>query len=131
MWRDAGAIKIERLRIEFIRVCRRIGAEHLTAPKMLRHLFATGLQDANVDPLIRNELMGHVPAAHAGGSSLGMTASYTHTRPETRRRQLQVALQNRPATAMANRWLERQSQRKCSGIVPEAGTIGTQGTPVG
>lgn len=111
VWRDAGAIKIERLRMEFIRICRRIGADHLTAPKMLRHLFATGLQDANVDPLIRNELMGHVPAGSKGGMSLGMTANYTHTRPETRRRQLQSALECRSATSVMVDWLTRQNNK--------------------
>jgi hypothetical protein len=29
---------------------------------MLRHLFATALQEANVDPLVRNLLLGHAPA---------------------------------------------------------------------
>lgn len=35
-----------------------IGLPETTAPKTLRHTFATALKDANVDPLIRNELMG-------------------------------------------------------------------------
>ena len=43
--------------------------------KTLRHTFATNLQDSNVDPLIRNELMGHVPAGISQpGGGLAMTA---------------------------------------------------------
>jgi hypothetical protein len=46
--------------------------------------------------LIRNELMGHAPAAFGlSGAVLGMTAVYTHTRPETKRRQLEEALGKR------------------------------------
>lgn len=96
IWRDAGAIRAERIREEFMRVCRRIGLSEQTCPKMLRHLFATALQDANVDPLIRNEVMGHVVGGH-GGRDLGMTAVYTHTRATTRLAQLSEAMRERPA----------------------------------
>jgi integrase len=51
------------------------------------------LQDANVDPLIRQQVMGHRPTS---GSGLGMIANYTHTRPETMRRQVEDALQRWP-----------------------------------
>ena len=52
----------------------------LTAPKLLRHLFATALQDGNVDPLIRMDLMGHVPQnGDRAGTPLSMTGHYTHT----------------------------------------------------
>ncbi len=109
VWRDAGMVKTERVRIEFIRVCRCIGLTEMTCPKMLRHLFATCLQDANVDPLVRNELMGHVAAGHSGGG-LAMTAVYTHTRPETKRQQLTHALELRPAWKVAEEWIRaRQS----------------------
>ena len=38
--------------------------------------------------------MGHSPGSNrANGTGLGMTATYTHTRPETRRKQLEAALQ--------------------------------------
>jgi integrase len=108
VWRDAGAIKEDRIRLEFMAVTRKIGLPEATAPKLLRHLFATALQDANVDPLIRNELMGHTAwAGRRAGSGLGMTAVYTHTRPETRREQLQAALQRRPALGVALNWLKR------------------------
>ncbi len=101
IWREAGAIETDRIRLEFIRLNQNIGQPHQTAPKVLRHLFATALQDANVDPLIRNELMGHAPEASSGGFGLGMTTQYTHTRPETRRKQLELALMNSPAIELA------------------------------
>ncbi len=53
LWTDAGAVKPDRLRTEFLRVTRAIGQSHQTAPKLFRHLFATSLPDANVDPLRR------------------------------------------------------------------------------
>jgi hypothetical protein len=61
-----GGLKNEVIRNEFIDLTSRIALGHVTAPKTLRHTFATILQDANVDPLIRNELMGHVPSTSPG-----------------------------------------------------------------
>jgi integrase len=107
LWRDLGALKEDRVRTEFLRLTRQIGLPGCTAPKMLRHLFATALQDGRVDPLIRNELMGHVAAGQrSAGHGLAMTAVYTHTRPETRRQQLAAALACRPAVAVARAWLQ-------------------------
>jgi integrase len=106
VWRDAGAVREDRVRLEFLRLTKAVGIAGATAPKLLRHQFATALQDANVDPLIRNQLMGHAPAAGRGGG-LGMTAVYTHTRPETRRAQLEQALAGRPAVAVAGERLAR------------------------
>ena len=107
VWRDAGGLKYDWVRKEFKRITKVIGAAEITAPKTLRHGFATALQDANVDPLIRNELMGHAPASFGmSGSALGMTAIYTHTRPETKRRQLEEALAKRPASQSATNWLK-------------------------
>src|SRR5262249_32186972 len=116
LWRDAGAIKEARIRTEFLRITGAIGLAGVTAPKLLRHQFATCLQDANVDPLIRNELMGHSPAS-TRGSGLGMTAVYTHTRPETRREQLESARRRRAALDVAGRWLRRQGRGR-----PEEGS---------
>jgi len=96
LWRDAGAIKEERVRLEFMRLTRSIGLHEVTAPKLLRHQFATCLQDANTDPLVRNELMGHSPGSMRA-RGLGMTAVYTHTRPDTKRAQLEAAQRSRPA----------------------------------
>jgi hypothetical protein len=102
LWTELGALRPEWVRIEFMRLTQAIGFADCTAPKVLRHGFATALQEGRVDPLIRNELMGH---AHAGaakpGHGLGMTAVYTHTRPETRREQLEAAFSKRPALAVA------------------------------
>ncbi len=89
LWWDAGAIKPDQVRQSFVRVTAAIGHPEATCPKSWRHTFATVLQDANVDPLIRQQVMGHRPTP-AGG--LGMTATYTHTRPETRREQVGRAL---------------------------------------
>ena len=108
IWRDCGALKTDRIRTEFIRLTKQIELPQFTAPKSLRHLFATSLQDGNVDPLIRSELMGHSTSATNGAShGLGMTATYTHSRPETKRRQLQNALLIRPSIIIARkRFLE-------------------------
>jgi integrase len=103
LWVDLGAIREDRIRSQFMYLAKLIGLPEVTMPKLFRHGFATALQDANVDPLIRNQLMGHVPAsgvAQAGGG-LAMTAVYTHSRPETVRRQLFVALENHAAMNLA------------------------------
>jgi integrase len=97
IWREAGALSEDRVRIEFIRICRSIGLELQSAPKVFRHQFATILQEGRVDPLIRNLLMGHTsPDQRSAGHGLGMTAVYTHTRPETIRNQLGEAFRARP-----------------------------------
>ena len=95
------------IRTEFLGLTLRIGRAEITAPKTFRHTFATILQDANVDPLIRNELMGHAPAGVSlPGAGLAMTAVYTHTRPETKRQQLEGAMSNRQAVEYARKWLQ-------------------------
>ncbi len=110
VWRDMGAVCTETIRKEFGRIMASIGRGDVTAPKTLRHTFATLLQDANVDPLIRNELMGHVPGkSRSPGGGLAMTAVYTHTRPDTKRRQLEDALRQRSALQVAAERLQRQN----------------------
>ena len=79
LWRDAGAVAADTLREEFGRILSSPGADS-TCPKSWRHTFATLLQDANVDPLIRQQVMGHSPTL---ADVFGVTA--THTRPETRK----------------------------------------------
>lgn len=108
VWRDVGALKEDWVRKEFMVLTKAIKLPDVTAPKTLRHTFATILQDGNVDPLVRNELMGHAPMAHTAGGSLGMTAIYTHTRPETKRRQLLQALATLPAMTYAESRLAGQ-----------------------
>ena len=87
VWRDAGAVKADRIRLLFIRVARIVGLGEATCPKSFRHSFATLLQDANVDPLIRQITLGHASSGTAG-DALGMTSIYTHTRPETQRQEI-------------------------------------------
>lgn len=93
LWWDAGAVKADKIRQIFGRVTAAIGHPDSTCPKSWRHTFATLLQDANVDPLIRQQVMGHKPTLNGG---LGMTANYTHTRPETRKEQVERALRRWP-----------------------------------
>jgi integrase len=113
IWRELGAVDPDRVRTEFIRAARRIGLTDCTPPKVLRHMFATALQDARVDPLIRNLLMGHAPAGvRAAGHGLGMTAVYSHSRPETIRRQLEESLAERAGVAIA---LKRAESRRVAG----------------
>ena len=95
VWRDAGAVKADAIRTSFIRTMETIGVCSATCPKSWRHSFATLLQDANVDPLIRQLTLGHTPTS---GTGLGMTANYTHTRPETLRHQIEQALRRWPAS---------------------------------
>ena len=91
VWRDAGAVDPDRIRSSFARIAARIGRPDATCPKSWRHGFATLLQDANVDPLIRQLALGHQPT-DAGAGALGMTSVYTHSRPETIRREILRAL---------------------------------------
>jgi integrase len=116
LWRDLGAVEPDRVRIEFIRAARRIGLSGCTAPKVLRHMFATALQDARVDPLIRNLLMGHASAGvRAAGYGLGMTAVYSHSQPETVRRQLEEALADRPGIEIALGRVASWASDRCDG----------------
>jgi hypothetical protein len=81
-----------------------IGHPESICPKSWRHTFATLLQDANVDPLIRQQVMGHKPTT---GSGLGMTANYTHTRSETCQEQVERALRRWPGPLeYAVQWAE-------------------------
>jgi integrase len=106
LWVELGAIPEDRLRLQFMKLTRAIGLAHVTAPKTLRHLFATRLQEANVDPLVRNELMGHVPMGDGRAKGpLGMTAVYTHTSAATLRSQLERAMQARQASDVIRKWL--------------------------
>lgn len=93
MWWEAGAVKADAVRTSFIRIMTTLGHAEATCPKSWRHSFATLLQDANVDPLIRQITLGHKPTDSNG---LGMTANYTHTRRETQRAQIEGALRRWP-----------------------------------
>nr|WP_303652780.1 tyrosine-type recombinase/integrase [Paludisphaera mucosa] len=91
VWRDAGAIDPDQARTAFLQTTRAMGLAGATCPKSWRHTFATLLQDANVDPLIRQVTLGHQPGS-PGSGALGMTGVYTHSRPETQRREILRAL---------------------------------------
>ncbi len=117
LWSDAGAVKSDRLRTEFLRITQAIGQSHQTAPKVFRHLFTTSLQDANVDPLIRCELMGHsTGASSAIGNGVGMTANDTHSRLETKRKQLEATIEVRPVVELASRWCSRMKSTTTESI---------------
>jgi integrase len=110
VWRDAGAVKIDAVRNSFIRITRAIGHPEATCPKSWRHSYATLLQDANIDPLIRQITLGHSPST---GGGLGMTTNYTHTRPETQRAQIVQALSRWPhSLALARAFAEQADPRQ-------------------
>jgi integrase len=97
MWFELGTIKTDQIRTRLLRHSRRAGLDEMVTPKLFRHLFATTLQVGRVDPLIRNELLGHIPeTGPRSGGGLGMTANYTHTPIETKRAQLIEAFQKHP-----------------------------------
>ena len=106
LWSEWGMVDTDRIRTDFIRLTKQIGAPEITAPKTLRHLFATTLQDANVDPMIRNELMGH-STSDTCRNGLGMTGAYTHTRLITKRGQLEAAFSQNPILGIAAEWTSR------------------------
>jgi integrase len=91
IWREAGAVKADQIRLSFIRIAKTAGLVGATCPKSWRHTFATLLQDANVDPLLRQVTLGHAPTGTAEGA-LGMTSVYTHSRPETQQREILRAI---------------------------------------
>ena len=89
-------MRADRIRYSLIRFAESIGVA-ATCPKSWRHTFATLLQEANVDPLIRQITLGHQPA-RPEQSALGMTGVYTHTKPEIQHREILRALQLRRET---------------------------------
>lgn len=110
IWRDAGAVKADAIRNSFIRIMKSIGVPEATCPKSWRHSFATLLQDANVDPLIRQITLGHRPTG--GSGALGMTGAYTHTRPETQKHQIEAALRRWPQSLALARTFAGQAHEK-------------------
>ena len=105
VWREAGVIRSERVRTSFIRTAKAAGLKQSSCPKSWRHSFATLLQDANVDPLIRQITLGHKPSEDARSGGLGMTGVYTHTRATTQKREIERALRLWPQSlAYARQW---------------------------
>ena len=91
--RDAVAIKANELQTTFACITRSLGTPGTPCPKAWCQTFCTFLQDTIVDQLIRQITVGHKPT---GVDGLGMTANYTHTRPETQRNQIEAALRRWP-----------------------------------
>ncbi|MCA9097871.1 MAG: tyrosine-type recombinase/integrase, partial [Planctomycetaceae bacterium] len=106
LWREVGIYKTDTIRLAFMKITKRIGLPEATCPKSWRHTFATLLQDANVDPLIRQIVMGHKSPFDPRGA-LGMTSVYTHSRPETIRREILRALQLWPQSLQT---IQQQAQ---------------------
>lgn len=104
VWRGVGAIKVDFVRTSFKRITGKIGLPEATCPKSWRHSFATLLQEAGVDPLIRQLTLGHSPTSFGDGG-LGMTAHYTHTRKATQKREVDRALSLWPRSLeLAHAW---------------------------
>ncbi len=103
IWSELGIVKTDAIRIALGRLARKSEIPQLHTPKVFRHLFATTLQEGRVDPLIRNELLGHMPEeGPRSGGGLGMTANYTHTRLTTKRSQLELAFADHPLVRVLN-----------------------------
>ncbi len=129
IWRDVASLKEDRIRNEFIRLACKVGVEHATAPKALRHLFATSLQEANVDPLVRNLLMGHASGQGGRpGGGLGMTAVYTHTQMETIRQSLDEALARRSASTVGRNWMGNHKTTTTRMLMPGAISSASSGS---
>ena len=68
--RSMGQIPEKRLRSEFIKLTKVIGRSDLTRVHDLRHLFASRAQEAGMNPLLVQALLGH--------ATLDMTNRYSH-----------------------------------------------------
>lgn len=66
VWRHAGAVRAEAIRKSFGCTMTRLGRPEVTCPKCWRHTFATLLQDAGVDPLVRQLTLGTRRSAARG-----------------------------------------------------------------
>lgn len=75
--RAMGQMPEKRIRAELMKRTRDIGCPEFTRAHDLRHLFSSRAQEAGVNPLLVQELLGH--------SSLEMTRRYTHLGLETKR----------------------------------------------
>ncbi|CAN5912676.1 hypothetical protein BH23PLA1_BH23PLA1_35430 [soil metagenome] len=75
--RTMGQIPEKRVRGEFMKLTRAIGCPQFTRAHDLRHLFSSRAQEAGVNPLLVQELLGH--------ASLDMTRRYTHLGLEVKR----------------------------------------------
>jgi integrase len=75
--REMGQIPEKRVRDEFMKLNEKIGCPEFTRAHDLRHLFTTRAQEAGMNPLLVQELLGH--------STLDMTRRYTHIGTDAKR----------------------------------------------
>jgi len=80
--RTLGKISEKRVRQEFITITKAIGRPDITKPHSLRHVFSTRAQEADVNPLLVQRMLGH--------ATLEMTGNYTHLGVEAQRRALEA-----------------------------------------
>jgi integrase len=112
VWYDAGAVDPDRVRTSFIRTAKAAGLSGASCVKSWRHTFATLLQQAGVDVLVRQQTLGH-QAGNAESSALGMTGVYTHTTPEFQRQEIERAVRLRPQSLELVRHLISNSKGGC------------------
>jgi integrase len=75
--RTLGQIPEKRVRGEFMKLTRHIGCPEFTRAHDLRHLFSSRAQEAGMNPLLVQELLGH--------TTLDMTRRYTHLGMDAKR----------------------------------------------
>jgi integrase len=75
-----GQVPEKRGRGEFMKLTQAIGCPEFTRAHDLRHLFSSRAQEAGMNPLIVQELLGH--------ASLEMTRRYTHIGLDVKRNEL-------------------------------------------
>lgn len=75
LWADMGAMNGNEYRRTFARIAARIGRPDVTKPHIWRHAMASVMQMGDMDPLMRQEILGH--------ASLETTRLYTHPNVET------------------------------------------------
>jgi integrase len=78
--RAMGQVPEKRGRGEFMKLTQEIGCPEFTRAHDLRHLFSSRAQEAGMNPLIVQELLGH--------ASLDMTRRYTHIGLDVKRTEL-------------------------------------------
>jgi site-specific recombinase XerD len=75
--RSMGQIPEKRIREEFMKLTSRIGCPEYTRVHDLRHLFSSRAQEAGMNPLLVQEMLGH--------ATLDMTKRYTQLGLEAKR----------------------------------------------
>jgi integrase len=75
--RKLGQIPEKRIREEFMKLTSQIGCPQYTRAHDLRHLFSSRAQEAGMNPLLVQEMLGH--------ATLDMTRQYTHLGLEAKR----------------------------------------------